>query len=117
MSVAETRGQGGGFASALSARGDPAQLEQLARLKARARRTGEASFFYLDHHFQFPAVKVLPGEHFVSSENLIIMTVLPKFKPTILTGMMVSVCTYFTRFCETFVHHEDIRSTCMSFCD
>ena len=76
MSVAETRGQGGGFASALSARGDPAQLEQLARLKARARRTGEASFFYLDHHFQFPAVKVLPGEHFVSSENLIIMTVL-----------------------------------------
>jgi chemotaxis protein CheD len=76
MSVAETRGQGAGFASALSARGDPAQLEQLARLKARARRTGEASFFYLDHHFQFPAVKVLPGEHFVSSENLIIMTVL-----------------------------------------
>jgi chemotaxis protein CheD len=76
MSVAETRAQGAGFARALSARGDPAQLEQLARLKARARRTGEASFFYLDHHFQFPAVKVLPGEHFVSSENLIIMTVL-----------------------------------------
>ena len=76
MSAAEARVQGAGFSSALSARGDTSQLEQLARLKARARRTGEASFFYLDHHFQYPAVKVLPGEHFVSSENLIIMTVL-----------------------------------------
>jgi chemotaxis protein CheD len=77
MSVAEGRAQSAaGFSNALNAHGDAPQLELLARLKARARRTGEASFFYLDHHFQFPSVKVLPGEHFVSSENLIIMTVL-----------------------------------------
>lgn len=88
MSVAETKSQGASFTSALSARGDAVQLEQLARLKARPRRTGEASFFYLDHHFQFPAVKVLPGEHFVSSENLIIMTVL---------GSCIAACLWDSR--------------------
>ncbi len=48
----------------------------LQDLKARARKPGEASFFYFDHHFQFNAVKVLPGEYFVSGENIVIMTVL-----------------------------------------
>jgi len=40
------------------------------------RGPGEASFFYSDHHFQYDAVKVLPGEYFVSSENVMVMTVL-----------------------------------------
>jgi len=48
----------------------------LAKLKAQARKPGEASFFFFDHHFQYDAVKVLPGEYFVSSDNLVIMTVL-----------------------------------------
>lgn len=51
-------------------------LAHVQKLKARAKKPGEASFFYVDHHFQFPAVKVLPGEYFVSTENIVIMTVL-----------------------------------------
>lgn len=42
----------------------------------RPRKPGEASFFYFDHHFQFNAVKVLPGEYFVTGENIVICTVL-----------------------------------------
>jgi chemotaxis protein CheD len=49
---------------------------QLQDLKARARRPGEASFFFFDHHFQHNAVKILPGEFFVANESLAIMTVL-----------------------------------------
>jgi chemotaxis protein CheD len=45
-------------------------------LRQRARKPGEASFFYYDHHFQFNAVKVLPGEYFVTGENMVICTVL-----------------------------------------
>lgn len=48
----------------------------LEALKARPRKPGEASFFFRDHHFQHNAVKVLPGEYFVSDESLVIMTVL-----------------------------------------
>ena len=55
--------------------GSPQQLT-LQKLKTRPRRSGEASFFYVDHHFQFPAVKVLPGEYYVSNDNLMVMTVL-----------------------------------------
>ncbi|MBK7655508.1 MAG: chemoreceptor glutamine deamidase CheD [Betaproteobacteria bacterium] len=51
-------------------------LAAVQKLKTRGRRPGEASFFYVDHHFGFPAVKVLPGEYFVSSEDMVIMTVL-----------------------------------------
>lgn len=51
-------------------------LAAVQKLKSRGRRPGEASFFYVDHHFGFPAVKVLPGEYFVSSEDMVIMTVL-----------------------------------------
>jgi chemotaxis protein CheD len=48
----------------------------LDALRSRPRKPGEASFFYHDHHFQFNAVKVLPGEYFVTSENMVICTVL-----------------------------------------
>jgi chemotaxis protein CheD len=54
-------------------------------LKAQPRNAGEASFFYNDFHFQYDAVKVLPGEYFVSSEELIIMTVL---------GSCISACIW-----------------------
>ena len=54
-------------------------------LKAQPRNPGEASFFYNDHHFQYDAVKVLPGEYFVSTEDLVIMTVL---------GSCISACLW-----------------------
>lgn len=52
------------------------RVSRVDQLKAQPRRPGEASFFYADHHFQYDAVKVLPGEYFVSSDDLVIMTVL-----------------------------------------
>ncbi|HMN92450.1 MAG TPA: chemoreceptor glutamine deamidase CheD [Hydrogenophaga sp.] len=54
----------------------PPLRSSLETLKARTRKPGEASFFYRDHHFQHDAVKVLPGEYFVTDEELVIMTVL-----------------------------------------
>lgn len=66
----------------------PASPGALKALKARPRRPGEASFFYLDHHFQHNAVKVLPGEYFVSGENLVIMTVL---------GSCIAACLWDSR--------------------
>ena len=60
----------------------------LQELKARARRPGEASFFFFDHHFQHNAVKVLPGEYFVAYENLVMMTVL---------GSCIAACLWDTR--------------------
>lgn len=51
-------------------------MSNIEKLKSQARKPGEASFFYVDHHFQYDAVKVLPGEYFVSNEDLVIMTVL-----------------------------------------
>jgi chemotaxis protein CheD len=51
-------------------------LSNIEKLKSQTRKPGEASFFYVDHHFQYDAVKVLPGEYFVSNEDLVIMTVL-----------------------------------------
>ena len=48
----------------------------LERLKRQPRQRGEASFFYRDPHFQTDAVKVLPGEYFVSSQDMAIVTVL-----------------------------------------
>ena len=60
----------------------------LQELKARARKPGEASFFYFDHHFQFNAVKVLPGEYFVSGDNIVIMTVL---------GSCIAACLWDSR--------------------
>jgi chemotaxis protein CheD len=52
------------------------RVSRVDQLKAQARTPGEASFFYADHHFQYDAVKVLPGEYFVSGEEIVIMTVL-----------------------------------------
>ncbi len=49
---------------------------RLERLKAQARKSGEASFFYYDAHFRNEAVKVLPGEFFVYDEDILIMTTL-----------------------------------------
>lgn len=63
----------GGVAPKILASGRVSRVDQL---KAQARKPGEASFFYADHHFQYDAVKVLPGEYFVSNEDLVIMTVL-----------------------------------------
>jgi chemotaxis protein CheD len=52
------------------------RLSRVDELRAQARKPGEASFFYADHHFQYDAVKVLPGEYFVSGDDVMIMTVL-----------------------------------------
>jgi chemotaxis protein CheD len=60
----------------------------LQELKARARKPGEASFFFFDHHFQHNAVKVLPGEYFVTRERLAIMTVL---------GSCIAACLWDSR--------------------
>ena len=49
---------------------------RLERLKAAPRRSGEASFFYMDSQFKCEAVKVLPGEYFVHDEDILIMTTL-----------------------------------------
>ena len=49
---------------------------RLERLKAQTRLRGEASFFFYDTHFRSNAVKVLPGEYFVDSEDILIMTTL-----------------------------------------
>lgn len=54
----------------------PATKASLEALKRRPSKPGEASFFYFDQHFQHNAVKVLPGEYFVTSENMVICTVL-----------------------------------------
>jgi len=52
------------------------RVSRVDQLKSQPRKPGEASFFYADHHFQYDAVKVLPGEYFVSNEDIVIMTVL-----------------------------------------
>ena len=50
--------------------------DSLSSLRQRTRKPGEASFFFFDHHFQSDAVKVLPGEYFVTDQDILIMTVL-----------------------------------------
>ena len=64
------------------------RASSLEQLKSQSRRAGEASFFYFDHHFQYNAVKVLPGEYFVSNQELVIMTVL---------GSCIAACLWDTR--------------------
>ncbi|HSW06086.1 chemoreceptor glutamine deamidase CheD [Aquabacterium sp.] len=49
---------------------------RLEKLKASARKPGEASFFYWDAHFKNDSVKVLPGEYFVHDEDMLITTTL-----------------------------------------
>ena len=60
-------------------------VSRIDQFKVQPRNPGEASFFYRDHHFQYDAVKVLPGEYFVSNEDLVIMTVL---------GSCISACIW-----------------------
>lgn len=60
----------------------------IQQLKARPRKPGEASFFFFDQHFKYAAVKVLPGEYFVSDEDLLIMTVL---------GSCIAACIWDSR--------------------
>lgn len=52
------------------------RISRVDELRAQSRKPGEASFFYADHHFQYDAVKVLPGEYFVANDDVLIMTVL-----------------------------------------
>ena len=49
---------------------------RLSRLKAQARKPGEASFFFYDAFFKNDAVKILPCEYFVYHEDILIMTTL-----------------------------------------
>jgi chemotaxis protein CheD len=58
---------------------------RLERLKAAARKPGEASFFFYDAHFQNEAVKVLPGEYYVDTDDVLIMTTL---------GSCIAACLY-----------------------
>lgn len=60
----------------------------LIDLKAQPRRPGQASFFFFDPHFQQNAVKILPGEYFVSDKQIIIMTVL---------GSCIAACLWDSR--------------------
>ena len=63
-------------------------VSSLADLKARPKVPGQAGFFYFDPHFQYNAVKVLPGEYFVSNEDIVIMTVL---------GSCIAACLWDSR--------------------
>lgn len=62
-----------------------ARVSRVDHLKSLPRNPGEASFFYSDHHFQYDAVKVLPGEYFVTNEDIMVMTVL---------GSCISACIW-----------------------
>jgi len=53
-----------------------AKASRLEQLRAAPRSPGEASFFYWDANFKNDAVKVLPGEFFVSDQDLLIVTTL-----------------------------------------
>lgn len=61
---------------------DPPELGALRRLPPRS---NQASFFYLEHAFQRAAVKVLPGEYFVSDAPIVVLTTL---------GSCVAACLY-----------------------
>ena len=64
---------------------NPTSGSRLERLKAETRKPGEASFFFYDAHFKNDAVKILPGEYFVHSEDMLIMTTL---------GSCIAACIY-----------------------
>lgn len=70
---------------ALISSSTPAAGSRLERLKAQARKPGEASFFFYDAHFKNDAVKILPGEYFVHDEDMLIMTTL---------GSCIAACIY-----------------------
>ncbi len=58
---------------------------RLQELNSRPRKPGEASFFFYESHFRTEAVKILPGEYYVSSEEILIMTTL---------GSCISACLW-----------------------
>lgn len=60
----------------------------LEELRERPARPGQASFFFHDNHFQHNAVKVLPGEYYVTDENLLLVTVL---------GSCIAACLWDSR--------------------
>ncbi|GAA6143234.1 chemoreceptor glutamine deamidase CheD [Hydrogenophaga sp. 5NK40-0174] len=62
--------------SAALAAAKAATVSRIDELKRQSRKPGEASFFYHDHHFRHDAVKVLPGEYFVTGHDMVLMTVL-----------------------------------------
>jgi chemotaxis protein CheD len=72
----------------LQAQSTGGRVSRVEQLKMQPRNPGEASFFYSDHHFQYDAVKVLPGEYFVSGEDVMIMTVL---------GSCIAACIWDSR--------------------
>lgn len=61
---------------AVASRAPAGAVSRLDILKARSHKPGEASFFFHDHHFKTDAVKVLPGEYFVTADELVVTTVL-----------------------------------------
>jgi chemotaxis protein CheD len=63
-------------ANPLPTSGAIAHSPRLERLRATSRAPGEASFFFWDANFKNDAVKVLPGEFFVSDEDMLIVTTL-----------------------------------------
>ncbi len=63
----------------------PTHVQQL---KSRPRKPDEASFFFFDQHFKYAAVKVLPGEYYVSDKDIVIMTVL---------GSCIAACIWDSR--------------------
>jgi chemotaxis protein CheD len=62
-----------------------ARSSRLDELKRRPRVTGQASFFYFESSFQIDAVKVLPGEYYVDTQPIQIVTVL---------GSCIAVCLW-----------------------
>ena len=52
------------------------EISRLDRSRLMSKGAGEATLFYRDRLFQYEAVKVLPGEYFVTVEDIMIMTVL-----------------------------------------
>ncbi len=58
---------------------------RLDLLRGQSRKPGEASFFFFDAHFRNEAVKVLPGEYYVDTEDLLVMTTL---------GSCIAACLY-----------------------
>ncbi|AGX87818.1 chemotaxis protein CheD [Candidatus Symbiobacter mobilis CR] len=77
-----------GSASTAPAKPGSAKSPRLERLKTLPRNPGEASFFYSDNHFRYDAVKVLPGEYYVSTEDILITTVL---------GSCIAACIWDSR--------------------
>ncbi len=68
-------GAGVGAGASLARLGVPPG-SRVDEFKRRKPRPGEAAFFFHDHHFKVDTVKVLPGEYYVSQDDLMVMTVL-----------------------------------------